>query len=410
MSRTPAQFPRVCLAAAIAASLCVAVLIPGCTRGVGSDAADALLAEAKSRLAPDRRTLVFDVSGTLSGNTLTLRGEIQNPLLKEELLRYIREHGAYEVTDSMLVLPDPALGERTYGVVSLSVANIRTKPDHAAEMGTQAILGTPLKVLKKRGGWLYVQTPDEYLGWTDDNIERMDGEAYRAWSERHKIIVTTAYAWVRETPGRDAQPVSDVVSGSIFALRSKQRTHYEVEYPDGRTGFLPGNEAEPLDTWLAHAHDTPVTVVATAKRFTGVPYLWGGTSAKGMDCSGFTKTVYFLNGVLLPRDANQQAAVGEPIEVPDGRVNLRAGDLLFFGTRATAEKPERVTHVAISLGGARFIHSSGEVRMNSLDPADKDFSNFRSESFLRARRVIGATETSGIRRLASIPYYQTNEP
>lgn len=386
----------------------LALLTPGCTRGTA--AADGLLAEARKKLAPDHRTVVFDVTGTAAGNTLTLRGEIQSTSLKQELLRIIREHGTYDVMDSIIVLPDPSLGERTYGVVSLSVANVRTRPDHAAEMGTQAICGTPVKILKKRGGWLYVQTPDDYLGWTDDKIVRMDRETYCTWSDRQKVIVTSALGWVRESREGDAQPVSDVVAGSILALRSEQRTHFAVEYPDGRTGYLPRSDAAPLDTWLVHANDTPETVVATAKRFMGVPYLWGGTSAKGMDCSGFTKTVYFLNGVLLPRDANQQVSVGEPIDVPEGQINLRAGDLLFFGARATAEKAERVTHVAISLGGARFIHSSGEVTMNSLDPADADFSGFRSESFLHARRVIGATEQSGIRRLTSIPYYRTNEP
>lgn len=386
------------------------ILLAGCGPRMGQRDVETLVAEAKQKFAPDRRTTVFDIAPELSGTMLTLRGEIHTASLKEELLRFLRERSSYTLVDSLLVLPDPALGPRTFGVVSLSVANIRTDPDHGAEMGTQATLGTPVRVLKKRRGWSYVQTPDDYLGWTDDNIERLSRDAYRAWSERPKIIVTTPYAWVRESTRQDAQPVSDVVAGSILALRKTGRMHFEVEYPDGRTGFLPRREAELLDAWLSRTHDTPATVVATAKSLMGVPYLWGGTSAKGMDCSGFTKTVYYLNGVLLPRDANQQAAVGEPIDVPDGPINLLAGDLLFFGTRATAQKPERVTHVAISLGGARFIHASGEVSMNSLDPADTDFSDFRSEGFLRARRVIGAAEMSGIRRLASIPYYRTNEP
>lgn len=402
------QIPRGAVSAGIAVAMTAALLSSGCS--TGPSPADALLAQAKQRLAPDRRTTVCNVTGTVRGRTLTLRGEIQSAALKEDLLRIIREQGMYEIMDSITALPDPALGDRTYGVVSLSVANIRTKPDHAAEMATQAICGTPVKILKKQGGWLYVQTPDEYLGWTDDNIVRMDREAYHAWSGRHKILVTTAYGWVRESAAQGAQPVSDVVAGSILALRGVRGTHYAVDYPDGRTGYLPRGDAALLDAWLARARDTPETVIRTAKGLMGVPYLWGGTSAKGMDCSGFTKTVFFLNGVLLPRDANQQATVGEPIELAAGSVTLRAGDLLFFGTQAGPEKPERVTHVAISLGGARFIHSSGEVRMNSLDPADTDFSSFRSMSFLRARRIIGATEQSGIHRLTSIPYYRTNEP
>ena len=385
-------------------------LLSSCGRGAGAPAADALIAEARKKLAPDHRTLVFNVGGTLSSGTLTVKGEIHNASLKEELLRFLRDHGGYAVVDSLIVLPESGLGPRTLGVVSLSVANIRTAPDHAAEMASQAILGTPVKILKSRGGWLYVQTPDEYLGWTDDNIVRMDAESYRDWSGRPRLIVTTPYGWVRESDDDNAQPVSDVVAGSILAMRGRRHMHYEVEYPDGRRGYLPVRDASALDAWLANTRDTPGSIVASAKRFMGVPYLWGGTSAKGMDCSGFTKTVYYLNGVLLPRDANQQATVGEPVETPNGSVDFRAGDLLFFGTKAAGEKPERVTHVAIALGGRRFIHSSGEVCMNSLDPADADFSNFRSDSFLRARRIIGSGETSGVRRLLNVPYYRTNEP
>jgi cell wall-associated NlpC family hydrolase len=128
-----------------------------------------------------------------------------------------------------------------------------------------------------------------------------------------------------------------------------------------------------------------------------------------MDCSGFTKTVYYLNGVLLPRDADQQAAVGDSISLPGGKIDLQPGDLLFFGSRATAGAKEHVTHVAISLGGARFIHSSTDVHTNSLSPDDPGYSEFRSASFLCARRIIGAGEPSGVRRLASIPYYRGYE-
>jgi cell wall-associated NlpC family hydrolase len=129
-----------------------------------------------------------------------------------------------------------------------------------------------------------------------------------------------------------------------------------------------------------------------------------------MDCSGFTKTVYFLNGILLPRDANQQARVGMPVATTAEMTELQPGDLLFFGTRANGEKPERVTHVAISLGGKRFIHSSGFVRVNSLSPADTDFSDFRLSGFLGATRVIDADHTTGVHRLSTLFQYASHEP
>jgi hypothetical protein len=277
-------------------------------------------------------------------------------------------------------------------------------------MGTQAILGTPLKVLKReRGGWFLVQTPDEYLGWTDDMIVGMTQEEYRHWTEMPKVIVTTEFGFTRKGKAKESQVVSDVVAGALLGLKKDDGTHFEVVYPDGRAAYLEKGIAEPFSSWLARVQDTPESIVATAKRFFGVPYLWGGTSAKALDCSGFTKTVYFLNGVLLPRDASQQALVGDPVEITPAMDNVKAGDLLFFGRKAKEGKPERVTHVAISLGGRRFIHESGDVRFNSLDPADSDFAKNREESFLSIKRIIGAGEQVGIRRLAHIPYYRGNE-
>lgn len=369
------------------------------------------LRQAKEKFAPDRRTVVFDVDGIAAGDRIVLRGEVHSDALKELLLQYVRQQLPGEIVDSIRALPDPALGNKVYAVVSLSVANIRTKPAHPAEMGTQALLGTPLKVLKQEDDWYYVQTPDEYLGWTDDRIVVMDPDAYRLWREKPKVVVTTEFGYTREAADARSQPVSDVVIGSLLAFRSAKGSYVEVEYPDGRTGFLPRESVEPFDRWLREANDTPQRVVATAKRFMGVPYFWGGTSSKGMDCSGFSKTVYYLNGVLLPRDANQQATVGDPVEPVGDWADVSAGDLLFFGARAREGRSERITHVAISLGGKRFIHASGGtgVCVNSLDPSAPDYSPYRERSFLRIKRIIGAGEQSGVRRLARHPYYQSHE-
>jgi cell wall-associated NlpC family hydrolase len=325
-------------------------------------------------------------------------------------VQFIGSKSNYKIIDSLTVLPQPSLGERVHGVVSISVANLRTKPSHAAEMATQVLMGTPLRVLKKQAGWYYVQTPEDYLGWTEDKIVLVSKDDYDQWVQRPKIIVTAIYGFTYGSKEKGSPVVSDVVIGSLLGLKKESRSHYEVLYPDGRTAFLAKGNGEPLSAWIGRTKDTPENILATAKRFFGIPYLWGGTSAKGFDCSGFTKTVFYLNGVLLPRDANQQATVGEPVDTSSGLENLRPGDLLFFGSKATKDKPERITHCAISLGGKRFIHESGDVRINSLDPADPDYSEFRSETFVRAKRVIGVGENAGVRRLSQISYYRGYEP
>ena len=115
----------------------------------------------------------------------------------------------------------------------------------------------------------------------------------------------------------------------------------------------------------------------------GIPYLWGGNSAKANDCSGFTQTVFKANGIQLPRDARQQALEGITITPNKRWSNINKGDLLFFG------KEDRITHVGISIGGKDFIHQGGKVSINSLDERSEYFSPKRLESFLKIKRIVG---------------------
>jgi cell wall-associated NlpC family hydrolase len=122
-------------------------------------------------------------------------------------------------------------------------------------------------------------------------------------------------------------------------------------------------------------------LVSVARGYLGIPYLWGGTSCKAFDCSGFVQTVYRMNNRELPRDANQMVKVGEPVEFGDDYKNLRRGDLLFFGS-----SPERITHVALYMGDRLFIHSSGWVHINSLDSDHPLFNEYRYSTLRAARR------------------------
>ena len=147
----------------------------------------------------------------------------------------------------------------------------------------------------------------------------------------------------------------------------------------------------------------------------GVPYLWGGTSIKGVDCSGFTKTCYFLNGIIIPRDASQQALIGEKVDIYESdTVNiakclktLRAGDLLFFAGGKHRVVNPKITHTAIYIGDGDFIQSAGSVGINSMISTSAIFDAFGSRTLVCARRILNSIGSPEISRIDQHPFYKS---
>ena len=345
--------------------------------------------DLRQHFCPDRRVAVFDINWTRMDSAVILRGEVDNVRAHDSLLTAVRPLAPGGIVDSVLVLPSPALGAKTYGIIVLSVANIRSKPGESEELGTQATMGAVVKVLKRGPGYYYVQCADQYLGWLDGGaFFPTDRAGVDAWAATNKVILTDYFQMVREKPTNDALPVCDAVIGNIFKRDGVENGWTAIELADGRKGYLPSSSLMEHAAWRETRHLSSENVERTAQLFVGVPYLWGGTSSKGMDCSGFTKTVYRLNGTEINRDASQQVLNGRDVDPGKNFENLRKGDLLFFGRQATEGRPERIVHVAIYLDHRRFIHSSGRVRFSSFDPASPEFDEYNLKRFVRARRII----------------------
>ena len=360
------------------------------------DPCKAVLASVRARYAPDRRVAVFDVTCARQGAQVVVRGDVDQANARRDVLAAVEAAKLGGVLDSMRVLPDPALAETPFGIVKVSVGNVRSNPAHSAELATQVMMGMVVKVLKQQGSWYYIQGPDQYLGWLEGAAMHLTRQAgAEAWQNAPKVIMTEYFGVVRAQPTPASLPVSDAVPGVLFKSNGGRGKWIAVETPDGRKGFVERSLVADYAKWKATRSLTAVNVEQTAKRFIGVPYLWGGTSPKGMDCSGFTKTVFRLNGMELNRDANQQAQMGVEVPADSGMRKFSKGDLLFFGSRATAERPERITHVAIYLQDRQFIHTPGGsgVRIDSFDPAAPNFNDGLLKSFVRARRVIGQPPT-----------------
>nr|WP_294873158.1 NlpC/P60 family protein [uncultured Pedobacter sp.] len=346
----------------------------------------------QKKYAPDKRSVYFNLE--LTGDSAKLESTSQEALKEFDKVR----PNSPSIKFSSILLPAPSLHGMEYGVANLSVCNNRSYPKNAAEMMTQMLLGTPIKVFKKQGGFYLVQTPDGYISWTDVGaITPMNKTVFETWQKAKKIVFTADYGHSFSAPDENAQRVSDLVAGNILQVLGEEKKFYKVSYPDGRTAYLPKRQASLYQAWVTRPDPNAEKILTTAQSLLGVPYLWGGTSGKGVDCSGFTKMSFFLNGVIIPRDASQQALIGQPVDVLENDSisvdkclrNLQPGDLLFFSAaKRRGINDGRVTHTAIYMGKGEFIQAAGMVRINSLVPSADNYDGRQSGALVGARRIL----------------------
>ena len=350
----------------------------------------------KERYAPDSRVEIFDIGVAQRKDTVILKGETTSePAYKELILQAGTISG--HVKDSIRLLPDKKLGDAIWGVIYNSVGTLRAEPRYGSELVSQGLLGMPVKILEKRGGWLRIQTPDKYIGWMNGSVKAMTKSELQQYLQRPKVIVTSVSTHSLEKPDGDSYPVSDLVASNMLEIKGSKRKFYHVGYPDGREAYVRKSDVMKATDWLKSIEMTGESIVNTARRFMGIPYLWGGTSSKGLDCSGFTKTVYFMHGIILARDASQQVLSGKLIDAEGDFSDALPGDLLFFGSKATDDNPkERVVHVGIYIGNNRFIHASDNIHINSLDPTDPLYDEFNTNRYLRTKRIIGEQQAPGV--------------
>ncbi|MBP5314835.1 MAG: C40 family peptidase [Muribaculaceae bacterium] len=220
------------------------------------------------------------------------------------------------------------------------------------------------------------------------------------WRKSSRMIVTSLtqiYAY-KDADSRSCRDVvTDLVNGCIVeGPLQLVGTRSQVLLPDGRKAWVDNDDIADFSQWASQPFSSR-QILDMAYSMIGAPYLWGGTSTKMLDCSGLAKVSYFSNGIILMRDASQQATTGTRIEAANWR-SCQAGDLLFFGNAKT----KRVTHVAIYDENGFYVHSSGKVRHNSVDSKSDEY---LSTPFLHAVRIAGNEGTRGITRVESHPWY-----
>lgn len=207
----------------------------------------------------------------------------------------------------------------------VSIAPMRAENSHQSEMVSQVLYGESVDILEVKDGFSKIKMDfDEYEGWVDSKqFAKISDEDF----EKRKTEILT----------------------KIYGI-------YDV--PEGKMLLSIGSEIE-SDVTKNIEKTTPENIAETAKLFLNVPYLWSGRSFFGIDCSGFSQIIYKVNGISLPRDAYQQAEIGEVLNFVE---ESQPGDLAFF-----ENEEGRIVHVGIMLENQKIIHAYGKVRIDTLD-------------------------------------------
>ncbi len=345
--------------------------------------------------------------------------------------------------------------KKQYGIIDFSVSYLRQSPDYESPLETQELMGTVVEISGQDRYWLQVKTPQPYTAWcTDKGVTPASEEEVEDWISSRRYIVTASHSAIFAEPSGRSDQVCDLVAGDLvkavlgkpqrrfrtYGLPIRRNGWAKVETPSGKQGWTRTADIRDFYRWAEECYKALdevkskkakktatetvcENIVATAKKYVGIPYLWGGMSPNGFDCSGLVRTAYFLgSGLLLPRNANQMALCGLPVPVFKAAADsssasasapedanesastqtfcadsLRAGDLLFFGRRGESPVEDRITHVGLYIGEGRMIHSSHLVRINSLYPdADDCYEN--------AHRLLGAVRILGYENLSRGEY------
>jgi len=366
-----------------------------------------LLVSAHQQYVPDDRIELWDVTVHSDEGQFSLIGNLTNKEAFEALEEALDQEFP-EVENRIILHHEDGDGPLVNALVNNSVIHLRREPSSTKELITQARLGAPVRILLTEGGKSLIQVPDGYIGWVNtEEVCPVNQAELAAYREAEKFVFTAQYGMSYSEPDEESLPVSDLVIGNIVSKVAEKAGFTQVLYPDGRLGWVNSSELVPAEEIFFKA-TLKEYLVQTALKFNGIPYLWGGTSSKTIDCSGLVCNIYFMNGKVLPRDADMQALIGRELSTtmtPDG---LEEGDLLFFGRKASEDQVENVSHVAMYIGDGEYIHSAGwreRVSINSMDSTKESFIERYPEIFVRAVRILGE-EYVGFRPIAENKFYK----
>ena len=286
----------------------------------------------------DSRTSIFDVKIASENNgTLSLSGRVLDKSQLDELPRLLPNR-KLDTASIRVLNTEPH--ERVH--VATNLTGLYEKPTFGMPLSSELYYGSELEVLDEKGRWVFTRQHDGYLGW-----------AYRPYLDEglapdatHLILAPSVE--LRAEPNQTSELITRVVSGTGVVVEDTLDGWSRVSA--NKTGWISSTHLRALTELPNTVEDKRNTFIEDSAHMIGVPYLWGGTSGNGIDCSGFVRLLHRWVGVEIPRDADMQHAAARPVEPP-----FETGDLLFF---SESDSKRKITHMGMSLGGWKMIHSS----------------------------------------------------
>jgi len=286
----------------------------------------------------DSRTALFDIKiDSAINGTLNLSGRVLDGSQLDDLPRLFPTH---KLNTASIRILNAEAHERVH--VATNLTGLYEKPTFGMPLSSELCFGTDLEVLENQGNWVFIRQTDGYLGWA---YRPYLGEGF-APAPTHLVLAPAIE--VRAEPNETSAVLTRLVSGTGVVVE---------ETSDGWSRVQANESGWVQSLHLLSINDLPKTleekraaIIRDSQRMTGIPYLWGGTSGNGIDCSGFAQLLHRWVGVDIPRDADMQCNAAKPIEPP-----YEVGDLFFF---AEDNGRRNITHVGIGLGGRKMIHSS----------------------------------------------------
>lgn len=326
----------------------------------------------RNEIGNDFRLFAFDVSPLARGDRhVQLRGHIEFPETRASLVKFLEILG-FTVDDQLQSLPAADLGGQIFGFVKTSHSLSYDKPRGKRTVETDSLLAEPLYLLREQEGHFLVHT----------------GEGYLAYVEATDVVRVDASRFTQYLNGPSVRIVADHVVNERLVVPLGARLKWVNTTGSNVTIELPTGELVALPDQVCEMHHDPDetldTIIHNAKQFLDTPYLWGGRTKQGVDCSGLVQIAFSIAGLHIPRDSYQQFYVGKLTATRWHTAGLRRGDTLYF-----LGDDGKIRHTGIYLGEDRFLHAvSPRVRVNSFNPQHEDYDPHRHASFAFAKRLL----------------------